>query len=177
MLLLVLSPAPLVQGAASSLFAVDGGESLDRIFQTRVTPRRGQWKYIYIHHSKTAGGNATSLGQNSRGLADHFVIGNGDGCRDGEIQMGYRWNQQLPASPPPGARSIDPSWISICVVGDFDHTAPTQMQLRHLALLTSTLQAQFQMTGQQVVLIDQPGSATGMGRRFPSASFRGSVQP
>src|SRR5206468_2741653 len=131
-LLMALAPAPLVPDAATSLFAVDQPRSMDAVFQTRTPIPAGQWKYIFIHHSQSASGNAMTLGQPTGGLGDHFVIGNGDGLLDGEIQLGQRWNQQQPALPPPGANKIDPACISICLVGDFDRTVPTPTQLRRL---------------------------------------------
>src|SRR5690349_16376146 len=60
-LLMALAPAPLVPDAATSLFAVDEPRSMDAIFQTKVPVPGNRWKYIYIHHSKTASGNALSL--------------------------------------------------------------------------------------------------------------------
>src|SRR5437016_939088 len=77
-----------------------------------------RWRYLYIHHSQTPAGNAITLGQATGGLGDHFVIGNGDGLMDGEIQVGQRWNQQQVALPPLGANKIDPACISIGLVGD-----------------------------------------------------------
>jgi hypothetical protein len=166
-----------VQDAASSLFAIDAPRSLDVIFNTKrpVTPSR--WRYIYIHHSATASGDAVSLGQSSGGLRDHFVIGNGDGCVDGEIQIGQRWNQQIAATPPAGAASIDPACISICVIGDFDRAVPTPTQLRHLAQLVDALQSQLHVAGQSVLLLDQPRSSAGAGRYFPVTAFRGQLLP
>ena len=132
-LLLALAPAPLMPDAASSLFAIDAPPTLDVIFNTKVQSPPNRWKYVYIRHSRTASGNAVTLANaGATGLGDHFVIGNGDGAIDGEIQIGQRWNQQQPATPPAGAQKIDPSCISICLVGDFDRTVPTPTQLRRL---------------------------------------------
>ena len=105
-LLLAIAPAPLKPDAAGSLFALEAPPSLDVIFDTR-TPLK-QWKYIYIHHSDTAGGNAQTVGHASGGLGDHFVIGNGDGAVDGELLIGQRWDSQLAAHVP--GTQIDPQW-------------------------------------------------------------------
>ena len=101
-----------------SLVVVESTPTLDEIFT--AIPPISRWQYIYIHHSNTASGNAISLGQPTGGMGDHFLIGNGDGLMDGEIQVGQRWNQQLVALPPTGANKIDRDCISICLVGDFD---------------------------------------------------------
>ncbi|HWP41315.1 MAG TPA: peptidoglycan recognition family protein [Tepidisphaeraceae bacterium] len=176
-LLLALAPAPLTPDASSSLFAVDQPESMDAIFQTQVAARAGRWKYIYIHHSRTASGNAMSLSRGSTGLGDHFVIGNGEGAIDGEIQIGQRWNQQLPADPPAGATGIDPACISVCLIGDFDHAMPTPTQIRRLGQLVNALQSRFDIPAGKVLMMPQSGGATGIGRHFPTTAFREQLLP
>jgi hypothetical protein len=176
-LLMALAPAPLAQDAATSLFAVDEPRSMDVIFQTRNPLAANRWKYIYIHHSNTASGNAITLGQPTGGMGDHFLIGNGDGLMDGEIQVGQRWNQQMVPLPPTGAKAVDRDCISICLVGDFDQTVPTPTQLRRLGQLVGTLQGQLHIDRENVLLVDQPQSPAGIGRYFPKTAFRGQLLP
>lgn len=176
-LLLALAPAPLAPDASSSLFAIDAPESMDAVFQTQVSSSQGRWKYIYIHHSRTATGNALTISAPGIGLGDHFVIGNGDGAIDGEIQIGQRWNQQSSANPPPGATGIDPACISICLIGDFDRTMPTPTQIRRLGQLVNALQSRYDVPAGRVLLMSQPGSAAGTGRYFPSTAFREQLLP
>jgi hypothetical protein len=176
-LLMALAPAPLAQDAATSLFAVDEPRSMDVIFQTRNPLTANHWKYIYIHHSNTASGNAIALGQPTGGMGDHFLIGNGDGLIDGEIQIGQRWNQQISPAPPPGATKIDTACISICLVGDFDRSVPTPIQLRRLEQLVGTLQAQLHIPRDAVLLLDQPHSPAGAGKYFPQTAFRNQLLP
>jgi hypothetical protein len=176
-LLLILEPAPINPDAAASLFAVDEPRSMDAIYETKVPVPANHWKYIYIHHTRTPAGSALTLGQDTTGVGDHFVIGNGDGCMDGEIQLSQRWNQQLAALPPAGANTIDPACISICVVGDFDSTVPTPTQIRRLAQLVGALQGQLHIGRTEVLLMQEPRSAAGVGRYFPTAAFRGQLLP
>jgi hypothetical protein len=176
-LLMALAPAPLVPDAATSLFAVDEPRSMDVIFQTKVAVGGGSWKNIYIHHSKTASGNALSLAQASDGMGDHFIIGNGDGLMDGEIQIGQRWNQQQPGLPPVGVNQLDTHWISIGLVGDFDKTVPTPTQLRRLAQLVGALQGELHVPAANVLVIDKPRTPAGIGRYFPQSAFRGQLLP
>lgn len=177
-LLLALSPAPLAPDVAGSLFAIDSPDTMDAVFKTTVPCQRARWNYIYIRHSQTAGGNAMTVAQSRNGvLADHFVIGNGDGAVDGEVQVGQRWDSQDPALPPPGAAGIDPKCISICLIGDFDRTRPTPTQLRRLVQLTNALQARFHIRAEAVTFVDQPGSAAGVGRFFPTAALREQLLP
>lgn len=179
-LLLALAPAPLAPDAASSLFALEAPESMDVIFQTDALARPGRWKYIYIHHSKTTNGNAVSLGQQPGGMRDHFVIGNGDGAVDGEIQLTQRWNKQEAAMPPSGA-SFDDRFaadiISICIVGDFDRTVPTPTQLRRLSQLVGTLQGRLRIGPNDIWMQEVPGTPAGIGRYFPATAFREQLLP
>jgi hypothetical protein len=184
--LMALAPAPLTPGAASSLFAVDEQHSLDSIFQTRtpVLDARGnafpgRWNYIYIHHSRTLAGDALTVGPQSSvlGVSDHFVIGNGDGAGDGEIQVGQRWNQQLPPAAPLQGATIDPAFISVCLVGDFDQTVPTPTQIKRLSQLVSTLQSRLGISRDAVVLLNDQPSAAGIGKYFPVSAFKEQISP
>ena len=175
-LLMALAPAP-IPVAPTSLFAIDAPTSFEPVFNTRAPLAPSRWKYIYIHHSATSAGNAMTLGQMTGGAGDHFVIGNGDGAEDGEIQISQRWNEQQIALPPAGASKIDAACISICVVGDFDRRVPTQTQLRRLTQLVSALQGQLHIGANNVLLLDQPQSVTGIGRYFPRTVFKNQLLP
>ena len=176
-LLMALAPAPLVPDAATSLFAVDEPRSMDVIFETKAPVAANHWKYVYIHHTQTTSGNALSLAQATDGMGDHFIIGNGDGLMDGEIQIGQRWNQQQVALPPKGANRINGECISIGLVGDFDKTIPTPTQLRRLGQLVATLQGELHVPAANVLVVDIPKSRAGIGRYFPKSAFRTQLLP
>jgi len=166
-LLLALSPAPLTPDSFS-LLAVERAEALSEMFQTRHPVESGRWTYIYVHHSKTAGGALRTPGLSG----DHFLIGNGQGCLDGELQISSRWVRQQPALPE--GSKVDPSCISICVVGDFDQHQPTAMQRRRLAELTQALQKRLGIPAHRVLVVQETGKGTpaGIGRHFPLDEFR-----
>lgn len=178
-LLLALAPAPLAPGAVGSLLAVGQSQqqSLDVIFDTPVPVRDGRWRYVFIHHSRTDGGNAATLGESAGGLADHFVIGNGDGCGDGEIQIAQRWHRQGAPGRQPGVKSIGPDCVSICLIGDFNRSLPTPLQLRRLSQLVTALQARCGIPAANIRLFADDASATGVGRYFPLESIREQLLP
>ena len=177
-LLRALAPAPLNPQASSSLFAIEAPESLDVLFtSTSVPVLDGRWHYIYIHHSASLGGSAQTLSESATGLPDHFVIGNGDGCADGEIQIGQRWTQQSAPGVTPGATYIEPGCISICLIGDFNQTRPTPTQDRRLVQLVSALQNRLRVPGARVFLDTNTANAAGIGRHFPANEFRSQVLP
>ena len=72
------------------------------------------------------------------GLAYHFVIGNGDGMTDGEIDVGRRWKEQLDGGHL-ALESLNRKSIGICLVGNFDKTKPTSKQLDSLEALVEYL--------------------------------------
>jgi len=172
-LLMALAPAPLTPDATNTLFAIDMPNSMDAIFQTETPSAGTAWKYIYVHHSRSAGAPVAGNGE----LNDHFVIGNGSGLTDGEVQMGQRWEQQRPAAAPLRSTRIDPHCISICLVGDFDQTRPTATQMRRLGQLVTALQARYRIPLSSVALADQPQSVAGSGRFFPISMFREQLIP
>jgi N-acetylmuramoyl-L-alanine amidase len=166
-LLLYMAPAPLRPETPNSLSATTEISALDPIFQTARRATDSRWKYIYIHQSRTLNGGAASTG-----LADHFIIGNGTGCGDGEIQYTPRWDKQEPAAPPAGASEIDPACITICVIGNFDRTTPTPAQLKRLTQLISALRSKLDIPADRVLSLDGQDSAAGTGRYFPITSIR-----
>jgi hypothetical protein len=178
-LLRALAPAPLSPQASSSLFAIDAPESLDVIFNdTSVPVANRRWNSIFIHHSGTVAGNAQTIADSTAaGLPDHFVIGNGDGCEDGAIQIGQRWAQQLEPGITPGAASLDRHCISICLIGDFNQGRPTPVQQRRLAQLVSTLQNRLNIPRKYVFVLDGIGTPAGVGHYFPTAEFKAQILP
>ena len=174
-LLRAMQGAPLTPDAASSLMAGDSRTALRVIFNTQVAPQAGRWQSIYVHHSRTPRGDVASLASGEQGCGDHFVIGNGAGALDGEIQFTQRWNLQQPAEPAAGLANIDATCISICIVGDFDRTAPTPTQIKRLEHLAQTLQEQFRIPATGVWLFDCANSPAGAGRYFPASAFQGQL--
>jgi hypothetical protein len=176
-LLLALSPAPLAPSAPASLFALDAPQSMDAIFRTGVPVDAGRWRYIFVHHSRTLSGSAASF-TGANGLpGDHFVIGNGDGAIDGEIELTQRWAAQLAAAPAAGLDRIGSDCISICLVGDFDQEAPTPTQQLRLTQLVGALQRKLQIRAGQIVLLETAGTQASAGRHFPATAFRTQLLP
>lgn len=104
-----------------------------------------RWTTIVLHHSATPRGSARLFDREHRDkgwdeLGYHFVIGNGVGSGDGQIEVGPRWNKQKH-----GAHCKTPSnyynehGIGICLVGDFTKTRPTPRQLNSLYRLVRFL--------------------------------------
>ncbi len=128
----------------------------DEIYYKRPAFARG-WKYFVIHNSATASGNARSFDayhtqMGYGGLAYHFVIGNGRGSRDGQVEEGFRWQQQMA-----GTHVTVNAWhqiiygIGICLVGDLERARPTTKQLRALDSLVCALQVQYGIPSANII--------------------------
>ena len=119
-----------------------------------ISPR--DWRYIVIHHSDTTTGNAAIFDRNHRrrgmenGLAYHFVIGNGKGSGDGEIETGGRWLRQL-AGGYCRNRRMNEIGIGICLVGNFERYRPTRKQMDNLVRLVKYLMTKYEIPKRRVI--------------------------
>jgi LysM repeat protein len=109
-------------------------------------PVSSRWKYIAIHHSATSQGSLESMDRYHKverrmtnGLAYHFVIGNGRNMGDGLIGVGNRWKRQIKGGHLYAEWQNDIA-IGICLVGNFEETAPTAKQMESLEALLAWLQ-------------------------------------
>lgn len=121
--------------------------------------RRGRWKYIVVHNSGTREGNARVFDIYHRrvrhmvnGLAYHFVIGNGHGSGDGQIEIGHRWTAQLNGGHV-ASDYLNDIALGICLVGDFNRDLPTKAQIEALDELVSYLRDRVGKTqGRQAIV-------------------------
>lgn len=170
-LLLVLEPRPLAPIGGPVLTVLEPSSSnIDTLFGTNPPVADNRWQAIVVHHSGTTRGNAQTLAeihqsQGYPGLGFHFVIGNGEGAGDGEVQIGYRWKQQTDG--------FYRDAISVCLIGDGDRSAPTAEQMDQLIRLVTVLQQKLNLPAERVLLhttISQ--ETTSPGRLFPASAFR-----
>ncbi len=176
--LAVLEDRPLPSAAALTQLDEQPITSLDAIFDT-VDLEEGRWDGIVIHHSGSTTGSPASLDSQHRdmgfrGLGYHFVIGNGNGSTDGEIHVGYRWQQQLAGAHTAGVDSdyYNRRTLGVCLVGDGEKRAFTDTQLNALTKLVDELQARTGVTDDRVMLHRDIAPRSGPGRLFPEQAFR-----
>jgi N-acetyl-anhydromuramyl-L-alanine amidase AmpD len=140
------------------LFAIAVGLSLFtvHVFSSGISPaaaieesrpepapaRNPDFRSIVLHHSATHGGSAAAFDRNHRarlgGLAYHFIVGNGQGSADGEVETGYRWRDQIPG-PHTKNQQANLESIAVCVVGDLQAKAPSEKQFAALLDLLERL--------------------------------------
>lgn len=141
-----------------------------------------QWTAIVIHHSGTTNGNAAIFdewhrqGNHWEGVGYDFVIGNGTDSADGRVEVTFRWRKQQT-----GAHCKTPNnWanknaVGICLVGNFNNTAPTSRQMQSLVKLIGFLQNRYGIPKSRIYgHKDTPGArATDCpGRNFPMARLK-----
>jgi hypothetical protein len=119
------------------------------------------WKYIVIHHTATERDNVASLhdshlkrrdddGQPWLGIGYHFVIGNGHGMGDGEIECTFRWRDQLPGAHA-GHEEFNQHGIGIALVGNFEQSPPTAAQLESVRRLVGFLKRDHHIPSDRVI--------------------------
>lgn len=125
-----------------------------RVYKEEGTAHR--WQYIVIHHSATESGNAEEFDRYHRlkrgwdELAYHFVIGNGRGAGDGEIQIGSRWRKAKHGAHA-GNKKMNDISIGICLVGNFEKSYPTKKQMESLIKLLRRLMEEYDIPASHII--------------------------
>lgn len=109
-----------------------------------------QWRFIIVHHSATASGDAASFDRAHRNrgwdeLGYHFVIGNGSASGDGQVEVGSRWWKQKHGAhcKVRGHDEYNELGIGICLVGNFNQGRPSPAQMRALVSMTRRLMERY----------------------------------
>lgn len=180
LLLMQGDPAPRMDGLAlAAPLAAVGATPIEAIFNVKAPVEKGRWDGIVIHHSGAAFGNAKTIAAQHQarklsGLGYHFVIGNGAGADDGELNVGYRWLEQAPGAHAGGPREdlYNGRYIGICLVGDGDRRPFTKAQMRRLTQLVGALQTRLGIPADHVLLHGDVAETSSPGRLFPIVDFR-----
>jgi len=173
-------PTPRLDGLAlPAMVAAAGPSSIEAVFRTTAPIEDKRWQAIVIHHSGSPFGTPATIeaqhrAMNIDGLGHHFIIGNGSGLPDGEIRVGYRWQDQLPGAHVSGPQGdwYNRNAISICLVGDGRRRPYTDQQLRRLVQLVSAMSERLGIPADHVYLHSDLTQTDDPGRFFPEAAFR-----
>lgn len=78
------------------------------------------------------------------GVGYDFVIGNGTDSGEGEVEVTFRWRQQLTGAhcKTPGNWANEDA-VGICLVGNFNSTRATTSQMRSVLKLVGFLQKRY----------------------------------
>jgi hypothetical protein len=151
----------------------------------RSSERR--WKAIVIHHTAMSKGSMATIDSYHRnnngwdGVGYDFVIGNGKGSRDGQVEVTFRWRKQVAGAHCGGTPNnwANESAIGVCLIGDFTKTRPTYSQMVALKKLVRFLKDRYHIP---VSRIYGHGTTPGYtrvsacpGPLFPMSSFKQSL--
>lgn len=136
---------------------------------------------MVLHHSATDSGSVESIdaahkqrldaaGNPWKGIGYHFVIGNGNGMNDGEVQATFRWQDQL-AGAHAGDANYNEFGIGICLIGNFEESPPTTAQLASLQRLLLRVRQEFGIKEQQILRHGDLKATACPGRLFPGAKI------
>lgn len=121
-------------------------DSVEKTLLSRTPQNPDRYNSIEIYYSGTRAGNIDQL-TSLNGLAGpedldcHFVICNGLGGRDGQIQQTEKWHRQwiIPAETSYGRRRP----VRICLIADGRTAPPTDFQLKRAEALVEALARKF----------------------------------
>jgi hypothetical protein len=147
-----------------------------------------KWTAIVIHHSGTKNGNAAIFdkwhreGNHWEGVGYDFVIGNGTNSGNGQVEVTYRWRNQVTGAHCGGTAGnwANKDAVGICLVGNFNRTLPTSRQMQSLAKLVRFLQNRYRIPKSRIYgHKDTPGAGTVTdcpGKRFPMAELKSMLE-
>lgn len=148
-----------------------------------LQPRR--WRYIIVHHSGGASGDLDLLRRVHRErqpndpidmIPYHFLIGNGQGMKLGEVIETSRWRKGLWGAH---VRSVarNARGIGICLIGNFETAEVPEPQYAALVDLTRKLMEEHRISSDNVTLHGAtPGEQTLCpGKNFPRETFLAAI--
>ena len=131
-----------------------GLDPVEKSITSRAAQSAGRWNCIEIYYSGTKGGNIEQLASLS-GLANpedidcHFVICNGLGGDNGQIQTTEKWQRQW-SSIPGRTWYGSGQTIRICLIADGKTAHPTDFQIKSIEALVEALYRKFSIQPQSI---------------------------
>lgn len=170
--------APCCLLLATVVWLPTGTAQTAEIDQVDPAAEPRDWRYIVLHHSASPRGDVAAIDADHRrrkdtagrpwlGIGYHFVIGNGSGMVDGEVQSTFRWRGQLQGAHA-GDRLHNDRGIGICLVGDFNDKGPSARQLAALTNLVDELAQRYQIDKENVLFHSDLVATDCPGRQFPA---------
>ena len=127
-------------GGAYSLASYLRLDPVENVAFRPIITKPASWNRVEVYYSRTSSGNTSDLAVVSHlretPRADfHFVVCNGRGAEDGQIQFTDSWQKQQTAN----------GIIRICVVADLYSSPATDYQVRRTTALVDALIRKFEI--------------------------------
>ena len=110
-------------------------DPIEQVTLRPITGRAASWEAIEVFYSKTGSGSAEQLALAGQGNL-HFVVCNGKGAADGQIQYSGQWKQQRPFDSRAGL-------IRVCVISDSRKSPVSDSQFQRTNDLVESLSRTF----------------------------------
>jgi hypothetical protein len=151
--LMALGNNPPLAGAfcLSSYYHLD---PIEKVIDSRAVQSPDRWNRIEIYYSGTKAGNIEQLSSlggltNPKDINCHFVICNGRGADDGQIQPTEKWQKQWSITPDQ-SRDDSSQTIRICIISDGKTTLPTDFQIKREDALVEGLHRKFNIQPESI---------------------------
>lgn len=109
-------------------------------------------------------------GKTWQGIGYHFLIGNGNGMSDGEIEPTFRWRQQLQGAHA-GNDEYNQHGIGICLIGNFEKERPSAPQMTAIKQLVAVLKKEYRIPSREVVGHRDVRATACPGKLFPMSEI------
>lgn len=117
-------------------------DSVNNVTLQSIKTQRAAWNGIEIFYSHTNQGDVTQL--KSQGLTGfHFLVCNGKGAEDGQIESTQIWANQKDIAASEGV-------IRICVIADRKSSPVTGSQLKRISALIDSLSQSFSVSDDKI---------------------------
>ncbi len=142
-----------------------------------------RWDYIVIHHSAGNYGNIEFLQKVHRerqskdpidAIPYHYIIGNGNGLKEGEIASDWRKKYNIWGAHVSGRNSNrNFRGLGICLIGNLENHSIPEKQYESLVMLTKQLMSTYRIPLENISGHGYtPGESTKCpGKNFPMAQF------
>lgn len=128
--------------------------SVEKAILSGLVQPPDQWERIVVYYSGTKGGNVERLAGLSgpagpKDINCHFVVCNGFGGADGQIQSTEKWHKQCSITTCRN-RAGSAQTIHICVIGDSKTARPTDLQIKRVEALVEGLCREFNIEPESI---------------------------
>ena len=152
-ILKTLGDNPPLAGAFS-LSEYYGLAPVEKVISSDIAQSDSRWNRIEIGYSGTKSGNIKQLAS-LNGLANpedinyHFVVCNGLGSDDGQIEPTEKWKRQWSVTPAQTMYASEQT-IHICVIANIKIERPTDIQIKRTEALAEELSRKFNINSTSI---------------------------
>ena len=133
-------------------------EPIEKVISSRSAQSSSRWNRIEVYCSGTKAGNVEQLAllnalTRPEDINCHFVICNGLGGGDGQIQPSGKWQEQRSIIPDQTSCDVGQA-IRLCIIANGTTTRPTDCQIKRTEALVEGLSRKFNIPPESIYYRD-----------------------